>query len=199
MKDTKPTTENLTSITKLHEKIRMEQCKIDHSEGGIVASHIRLGHHLAALRTLAKKTWGSQLKAIGINPRVASRYLKIAQHWPNEIGLKESDCLTRLPVDLMKLEWLCRVPLDGLANLLGKLDCKKATRPQVIAAVREALGEDPPSKDESDVEQFVRRLVDRLTKAVDRMQEKFPEAEQQDRFRGLLAEELHKMQQTLTS
>jgi len=91
------------SITKLLDKILKEQQKIDRHEGDVVASHIRLGHHLADLRALAKRTWAKQLKAIGLSPRVARRYLKIAQHWPNEIGLNESDLLPRLPPDLLEL------------------------------------------------------------------------------------------------
>ena len=153
--------EDLSGIRKLLNEILKEQQKINRHEGDVVASHIRLGHHLADLRALAKRTWAKQLKAIGISPRMASRYLKIADNWPNEIGLNESDLLPRLPLDLLKLEWLCRVPLDRLKDLLTQFDCKRATRSQVIAAVREALGEDPPVEAEPDVEEIIKRFLGR--------------------------------------
>ena len=197
MKKTKKNVEDLANITRLLDEIRREQQKIDRYEGNIVASHIRLGHHLAELRALAKRTWAKQLKTIGISPRVASRYLKIAQHWPDQIGLNESDLLPRLPTDLLKLEWLCRVPQAQLSDLLTKLDCKRATRSQVIAAVREALGEDPPNEDESDVEKFVERLIQKLMNAVARLDDKFHEREQQDRARELLVAGLRQVQDTL--
>ncbi len=149
--------------------------------------------------TLAHRTWGQQLKAIGLNPRVASRYLKIAEHWPAEIGLNESDLLLRLPLDLLKLEWLCRVPLDPLKDLLRQLDCKKATRSRVIAAVREALGEDPPIEPDSDVDNFVQGCLRRLAKALDRLHEMFPEAEEQARGRELLAVGLREVQEALAA
>jgi len=194
---TKRNAQDSASINMLVDEIVKEQRKIDRLEGDVVASHIRIGHRLAELRPLAKKTWGKQLKAVGISPRVASRYLKIAEHWPAEIGLTESDLLPRLPTDLLKLEWLCRVPQAELADLLGKLDCKKATRPQVVAAVREVLGEDPPAKDEHDVEGFVGRFIARVMRTVDGLHEKFPDTEQQDRARKLLAAGLGRIQDAL--
>jgi hypothetical protein len=199
MKKTKKNAEDSASITKLLDKIVKEQQKIDRHEGDIVASHIRLGHHLAELRALAKKTWAKQLKSIVISPRVASRYLKIAQHWPDQIGLNESDLLPRLPTDLLKLEWLCRVPRAQLPDLLTKLDCKKATRSQVIAAVREALGEAPPNEGEPDVEEFIERLIQKVMDVVARLEDKFHVREQQDRARELLVAGLRQVQDALTA
>jgi hypothetical protein len=184
---TKKKADDSAGISRLLDKIRTERQKIDGLEGDVVACHIRLGVRLTELRMLAKGTWGRQLKAIDINPRVASRYLKIARHWPNDIGLIESDLLPRLPTDLLKLEWLCRLPLPRLGELLNELDCKKAARSQVIAAVREALGENPPAEDEQDVEKFVQRLVQRFARSVEQLGEKFPDPGQQNRARELLA------------
>ena len=186
-KTIKAETSDSAGIKKLVNEIAKEQQKIDRCEGDLVASHIRIARHLADLRHLAKKDWAKQLKAIGMHPRVASRYLKISQHWDDEIGLRESDLFVRLPPDLLKLEWLCRVPPVQLGDLLDDLDCKKATRPQVIAAVREALGEDPPAKAEDDVEKFVQRFIGRLAKTINQLNESFPEAEQQKQARDLLA------------
>ena len=199
MKEKMIKTKEAAGIRTLVGKIRKEQQKIDRYEGDIVVAHVRIALHLAKLRILASRSWGTQLTAIGISPRVASRYLKIAENWPEEIGLSESDLLPRLPPDLLKLEWLCRVPLAQLGDLLGALDCKQATRPQVIAAVREALGEDPPAKDEHDVVKFVQGLLDRVAKTVDRLYETFPKAEEQDHARELLVAGFCQVQEALRS
>ena len=189
--------ENAANVKMLVGEIVKEQQKLDRHEGDVVACHIRIGHRLAELRVQAKKTWGKQLKTIGISPRVASRYLKIARHWPDQIGLNESDSLPRLPVDWLKLEWLCRVPPSQLPDLLSELDCKRATRAQVIAAVREVLGEDPPATPDCDVEQFVQRCIQRLAGTVAGLDDTFPEPKQQNRVRELLAIGLRQVLETL--
>jgi hypothetical protein len=176
-----------TGIKKLVNEIVKERQKIDRCEGDVVAAYIRIARHLADMRQLAKKGWAKQIKAIGMHPRVADRYLKISQHWHDEIGLSESDLLPRLPPDLLKLEWLCRVPLDRLREMMKAFDCKKATRPQVIAAVREVLGEGPAAKAEPDVNKFVERSLNRLTKMIDRLNETFSKPEKQKQARDLLA------------
>jgi hypothetical protein len=183
------------TIHQLLDAIRTEQQSIDRHEGDVIVCQIRLAAHLAELRQLANRTWGKQLKALGMSPRVGSRYLKIAQHWTPEIGLNESDLLLRLPTDLLKLEWLCRVPLQQLRELVTDLDCKKASRSKVIAAVRETLGEEPSA--EVDVEEFVRRFINRLVGTVGRLDEKFPDPEQQNRARELLRSGIRKVQETL--
>ena len=176
---TKTHEEDSAGINKVLDKILKEKQKIDRREGDIVTSLIRIGHHLAELRAATKRTWAERLKSLGINPRVAARYLKLAEYWPIEIGLNESDLLTRLPVNLLKLKWLCRLPVERLGELLDQLDCKKATRSEVIAAVRAMLGETPPVPSEASVAKFVDRCIRRLATAVDRLQEKFPAADEQ--------------------
>jgi hypothetical protein len=189
--------EDQSRLKTLVSEITKEQQKIDRHEGNVVACQLRIANCLAQLRVEAKKTWAKQLKAMGMSPRVASRFLTIARHWPAEIGLNESDLLPRLPTDLLKLEWLCRVPQDQLGDLLTNLDCKKATRSQVIAAVREALGEDPPPQAEPDAEKFVQRLIVKLMNSVERLGDKFHQPEQQDHVRGLLAAGLQQVQDAL--
>jgi len=191
-----PDKEDAVAIKKLVTEIAKEQQKLDRYEGDAIACQIRIAARLAKLREQAKRTWGKQLNDLGISPRVASRYLKIAQHWPDEIGLSESDLLRRLPPDLLKLEWLCRVPLAGLPTLLDKLDCKKAARSEVIVAVREALGEDSPAP-QPEAEEFVNRLVQRLKNSIAQLGEKFPNRHQQELARTLLATGLRDIQQAL--
>ncbi len=195
---TKQSAEDLNGIKKLVQAIVKEQQKLDRHEGDVLACHIRIGARLSALRLLAKRTWVQQLKALGISPRVASRYLKIARNWHDDLGLSESDLLTRLPTDLLKLEWLCRVPVSQLGGLLDTLNCKKATRSQVIAAVREVLGEDPPRATDA-VETYVQRLIQRLTGRVEKLGEVFPEPEQQNRARELLSAGLDEVRNALQS
>ena len=191
--------EDSAGINKVLDKILKEKQKIDRREGDIVASLIRIGHHLTELRAAAKRTWAERLKTLGINPRVAGRYLKLAEHWPVEIGLNESDLLARLPVDLLKLEWLCRVPLERLGELLDQLDCKKASRSEVIAAVRAMLGETPPAAPEPSVTKFVDRCIRRLTTAVGRLPEEFPAADEQAQARELLGIGLNQVMESLQS
>jgi len=193
----KSDTPDRQNLQKLVGEIQKEQRKIDRFEGDIVASRIRLGNHLAQLRRLANGDWAKQLSVLEMSPRVASRYLKIAQHWPTEIGLKESDLLPRLPTDLLKLEWLCRVPQDRLGPLLDELDCKRANRRQVVAAVRDVLDEAPPARTERDAQQFVERFTNRIMRTVDKLHETFPDAEQQDQARELLVIRFREIQVAL--
>ena len=188
-------TDATADIQQIVDAIRAEQQNIDRHEGGVVVCHIRLASRLAELRPLAKRTWGQQLKVLGMNPRVASRYLKIAKHWSPELGLHESDLPPRLPTDLLKLEWLCRVPLQQLREILNDLDCKRASRREVVAAVREALDEEPPPEEE--VEVFVQRFLDRLQGTIGRLEERFPEPDQLNRARQLIRSGLRKMQASL--
>lgn len=160
----RPKEQPVDVVAPLLKKICVAQKQIDKQEGRVLSSHITMGQLLADLRPLAKKTWAKQLDVIEMSPRVASRYVKLGDSWFGRIGLSESDS-TRLPVDLMKLEWLCRVPQDQLSGLLDKIDCKKATRSEVIAAVRDALGETKPTRTVSAV-QVVERLLRRLLNTV---------------------------------
>ena len=113
------------------------------------------------------------------------------------LGLKESDLLPRLPTDLLKLEWLCRVPQERLGPLLDELDCKRASRRQVVDAVRDVLDEAPPAKTEKDVQKFVQRFIDRIMRTVDKLHETFPDSEQQDHARELLVTGLREVQAAL--
>ena len=182
---------------KLVQENLKEQTRIDRHEDDVVACHIRLGSRLKKLRSLANGTWGRQLADLGMAPRVASRYLRIATHWPDATGLNESD-LRRLPADLLKLEWLCRVPTTQLGALLDDLDCRKETRSKVIAAVREALGEERPKRATPDVGKYVQRLFNRLTSTLENLDEKFPEQEQQNQARKLLVARLQQLQDSLS-
>lgn len=64
------------------------------------------------------------------------------------------------------------------------------------ATVREVLGEDPlTSRDE--VETYVERLLHRMAGTVEKLGEKFPEPEQQNRARELLPAGLDQLRNSL--
>lgn len=185
-------------MTELLDKIAAEQQKIDRQDGDVVACYVSMGQCLAELRPLAKRNWARQLKLLGIAPRVASRRMKLAQRWPDGIGHEESELLPRLPSDLLKLEWLCRLDHPQLSELLTHFDAKRATRPQVIAQVREALGEAPPAKPDLDVEQVVQHFIDRMLSTAERLSDKYIEPSQRDHARHLLVAGLCRIQEALT-
>ena len=80
----------------------------------------------------------------------------------------------------------------GLARRVEcELDCRKATRPQVIAAVRKELGESKPVRaDAGDVEQLIKRRLDRLVHTIELVSGKSPQPEAQARLLKLLARKL---------
>jgi hypothetical protein len=195
----KPRPQVSADVKSLLGEIGKERENIDRSEGDVVASHVRIAHHLAKLRDLVKGHWERQIEELGFSPRVARRYLRIARDWPDENGLRESDFLKRLPADLLKLEWLCRLSMEQLKGLLKTLDCKKARRTEIIAAVHEALGNVPAAKAEPDLEEWVRRLLRRLSHAVEQLGEEFPASQDRARARELVEHGLHQVLQPLAA
>jgi hypothetical protein len=178
--------------------IRAEQARIDNNEGDVVASMIRIGRHLGELRKLARRDWGKRLKEVQINPRVASRYTNIAKSCLGEIGLNESDSLPRLPPDLLKLEWLCKLDREHLESLLDKLDCKKAARRDVIAAVKEILGI-PDSERGVDPEKLIKRGFQRMVKAVGQLMDDEPDPTGLQRLGGLIDTGVQQLRDALGS
>jgi hypothetical protein len=150
------------AVDALLDKIRAEQVNVNSREGPIVASLLRICMHVAELRGLVKKDWSKRLKQVGMNARVASRYVQIGKSWLGQIGLTESDLLSRLPTDLLKLEWLCRLSTDQLDGLLAQMDCKKTSRGQVIAAVKGILGDTDSDRPVPNAEKAIQRVLNRL-------------------------------------
>jgi hypothetical protein len=108
-------------------------------EGKSILIDRELGLHFRQLRDLLPGTYLKELAKLGYNPRVASRYMTLATHWPPE-RTPGSDILLQLPHDVQKLEWLCRLPLDRLEMLCQAMDLRTTGRPAVIAAVKRMLG-----------------------------------------------------------
>jgi hypothetical protein len=85
--------------------------------------------------------WTKHVKGLGYNPRDASRYQNLGQHWGGKIGTLGSEILGLLPLDIQKLDWICRLPLEDLPGFLKATDCRKEGRDRVIAAVKTALND----------------------------------------------------------
>jgi hypothetical protein len=182
----------------LLDQIAQEQKKIDQHKGDVVASIFRIAQHLTELCPLVKENWASQLAAIGVSTRDADRYLKIGNSWLGQVGLNQPDLLRRLPDDLAKLAWLCRVPQSQLPRLLDELDCRKVPLPQVIAAVRKELGEGKPARaDAGDVGQLIKRRVGRLVRRIKLGSGNSPQPEALARLLKLLAAGLDLVERAL--
>jgi hypothetical protein len=128
------------SVEELVRAIRAEQEKLAEQQSASVAGVVAIGRHLIALRELVQKGWARHLKSIGMNPRVASRYMAIARGSVGQVGHPVSDLAARLPYDVIRLEWLTKLPPDALARLAGEMDLRAATRAEVIKRVKEELG-----------------------------------------------------------
>jgi hypothetical protein len=167
---------------------------MDREEGDVVASRIGVGRLLVQLRPLARRNWEQMcLGRMHIHPRVARRYVCIAERWP--IGLPESDLLPRLPVDLIKLEWLSRVPSAELRALLERLDCKKAGRKQVIDAVRELLPALRRAGRGGENERAFQRLLCRVTEVIACVLDEFRDPDCLDRVCAMLEEGLRRIRE----
>jgi len=136
-------------------------------EGNVVFHMVGLGKVLQSLRQRAGGRWVSLVKKLGYHDRIASRYIKLAKSWWGGTGLIESGLLTKLPPDLMKLEWLCRLSRAQLA-VFASMRLKEWSRSQVIAEVKAQLNiteenDEPRSstidKIKTDCEKFIKRTV----------------------------------------
>jgi hypothetical protein len=177
-------------------KIKAEQDRLDNNDAPTVGSHLALGRLLAELRRLAKRTWLKQVKALGYDRRVASRYVTIGTNPLAEMGLIESHLLARLPPDVMKLEWVCRLPAEQLEKLTAELDVKKASRPRVIREVKKILGLELTTR-RPDLATQIDRAVQGVGALVDRISTEETDAAQRHLLLGELAAALEEVQQTL--
>jgi hypothetical protein len=194
---------------KIKQKIEAAQKKIEGEElskskrdGKIVLSLVEIGRLLVELQQHVKKTWSKDVKALGYSPRAASRLQQLGASWWAGNGLLEAVSLDQLPTDVHKLEWLCRLGKEQLAEFLGRTDCKALSRTKAIEAVKEVLG---LHKDKEElapeavlvktVEQFVRRL----TAKIEDWQQggSAPQARQQ--VRGALDHAFEELRQALDS
>jgi len=117
--------------------IRSEQDRIAENEALAAASRIRIGIHLWGIRA-ANGDWTETLNRLGYDPRAAARYIQVGQAW-GPAGIQRSDVVNRLPNNLVKLLWLCRIPLHELGAFLEANDCRALGQSKVIALVKAHL------------------------------------------------------------
>jgi hypothetical protein len=180
-------------IKRFVEQIKGEQEMIHRTEGSAIASKARIGVLLNELQAAAGRTWTKTARELGYHPRAASRLQMLGSSWLAQIGTNGSEILNRLPADEQKLEWLCRLSEAQLRQLLEAGDWKKASRPQVIAAVKKSLGEEAEQAKpaSADVTKALGRIMKQLLKLIERAQTE----EEQRCIQEALASVLQQVQQ----
>jgi hypothetical protein len=166
VKREKPAAPDTAAIGKLLGGVAEECAKMDRHGGEMAGCHLRITRHLADLKPLAHRTWGKQLKTIGMYPGVASRYLTIAKSWLGEIGLAESDLAAQLPADLENLERVAGLTRVQLKGLLDRVDVRHAGRAVVSREVNGILGRQQTKKELSVGDQLVESAECFFQKAV---------------------------------
>ena len=103
---------------------------------------------------MAGRTWRQRLKDLGYSPRVVHQLQEVCKalaivddHGLAVTSHKFDNVFPRLPLELDKLGWLCRLDAKQLKALLERLDLRTISRKRIIEEVRPALGEEPtPAK-----------------------------------------------------
>ncbi|MDB5350437.1 MAG: hypothetical protein JWN86_1684 [Planctomycetota bacterium] len=155
---------------KLVDEIRQEQQQLHCLEGEAVLKLTAIGSKLIELKVHAARTWTDRVASLGHSPRVASRLMSLGKAWDGEIGRIASDLRARLPHDVNKLEWICRIPLNRMEKILAGKDCRALGRPQIVAAVKAALGlvaqARPKSASPGGIAKSFTRSVDKVVCAI---------------------------------
>jgi hypothetical protein len=174
------------------EKITAEKRRIAENEGNLVLNAISMGKHFAELKSLCPRRWLRELDELGFSPRTASRYLQLGTSWwANQTP--RSDVLSQLPVDLHKLEYLCRLSSEQLVQFLKIVDCKDCNRSELITMVLRLLGErrqasKPAAK--KNVDLILKEWDRYVCRTLEAIEELGPDAAS-DEIRAKLTEGLH--------
>jgi hypothetical protein len=184
-------------VVKLVKAIKAAKTKIDEKEGQVVKAMLALAGHLAALRKEAGEKWQDLLKEIGLHARVAARYEQLAQSWLSESGLNESALLGRLPMDLLKLEWVARLNRKALEELSTKHDLKGLPRAKVIQLAQEALGRPAKQRKPKPLTAELQKVFRRLRKVLQTAQAEAGAAADQAGLREIIAAGRDELDQAL--
>lgn len=153
-------------INALVAKIKETQQAIRGNECQNVLKMVEIGEMLVQLKQMSNGDWLKHIELLTYDKRVAGRLMQLGKSWWSKGGLKESNLLNELPLDLMKLEWLCRLSREQLIEGLRNWKVRKWSRSQVIDAVQGVLH--VPSKPKA-----VRIVsLDRLTEEAERFVER---------------------------
>jgi len=113
---------------------------------------------------------------MGVEPRVAQRYLNIGGGCLSQEDNLPEDLLKLLPCDLDKLEAISELAFEQVPDFLKLIDCKHASRGAVRVAVKRLRGDQPAASDEPPVsvkdvkkrwQDYVRRMVEAIAKLPD--------------------------------
>jgi hypothetical protein len=181
-------------VTALVGQIREEQQGIDRNDASTVVNQIRIGSLLIRLKAESGWTWTRTVREIGYHPRAASRLLRLGTSWLAGLGTAGSEFLHRLPTDLQKLDWLCRLTRTQLEQLLTELDCKHAGRAAVAAAVKHILNPGAEAPRTEDLPRAVGRVFKRVVSAIRRWHGEADTDSRRHELRGLLAAGLRQAQ-----
>jgi hypothetical protein len=100
---------------------------------------ISTGFTLYQLSQREKQTWKETAnKEFGIHPYDAVRYARIGKAWGHRLDTPEFNRL-KLPDSLEKLDWIARLPSEGLHEFLEEFDCSASSRDEVIKAVKSRM------------------------------------------------------------
>lgn len=158
-------TTTTTAIAELVHQIKELLSAMKAQSGTLVLNKVETGRLLSRLRAKANGNWNRMLQEIGMNDRVARRYMALVKNGWWTTGLKESGLHEILPPDVMKLEWLCRLTREQLEGVKD-WPFKHWTREQLIEALKrrfwpgcrlksqqaENESTDPDIRDETDAE-----------------------------------------------
>lgn len=125
--------------TLLAAQARKAKGDLDACEGKSVQAVLEFGRRLQELRKAAKpQQWGRLLKELKVDPRVASRHMRIVAGSVGRIGPGGSGLKDRLPYDAHKLESLANLDDHQLGDVLREVDVRQMSRADVAKLVRAA-------------------------------------------------------------
>jgi len=130
----------MQTINDLREQIMAKAKELLKGEGSLLLTVICLGRLFTSLRcSVRKNAWLKELEKMQYKERDVRRYLIIGDSWwstPQAIG---PDLLAKLPYDMHKLEWLCRLSRKELETLTEYRDLRTDSRGEVISRVKKIL------------------------------------------------------------
>jgi len=191
-----------TDINVLVREIEEAQKAMTRDEGNLVLHMIGLGELLLKLRRTAGGNWTVHAKKLGFHPRVANRYMQLARSWWGRNGLSESGLLEKMPPDLMKLEWLCRLDREQLVEAVENYRLREWSRTQVIDAVKFKLGvtEEAPQVRSTTVDRIkvdCGRFVERLIESIEDSRPELASAQERQRLLDELSAKFAKVEEVL--
>jgi hypothetical protein len=123
-------------LAALAQSIEEERRLLDEQEADALVTLLRLAGQVA--RHQAKK-------GATVGPAMTASYrralLRVGRSGLGAVVEGDAGLRLRLPPEVGKLEWLCRLDGVALRQLLGQMGLKQARRDEIIRAVKQALGQ----------------------------------------------------------